>query len=567
MFAGEELCRYLGKMFPHDVQEQMEVTFVLETSGFRYDGYEVTESEPQKIELRAGMERGLLYGVYALLKELGCSFLFPGEQRERIPEHESWPCTERIEIRREPWLEYRGVCLYNTVKETEQKSLDAVDWMAKNGFNFLLTSIHKEDDTGCGEYGHAIRWDEIGDGMMPELNKRGIVLDMSEHSTNYHFPPEKLFPQHPEWFAMVDGKRAPGQICYSNSDVVEAYGNALAQFACQNSGFEFMGVWPLDGGGYCECEKCRDPQTIFRANVKIAAKIQKVRPELTVEHLAYTPQSFPRPEEKMPENMCVLVCSVRDKVAYEWALASKDAQGAFYFDYMTADHYRYKANVVVNPVYCRETVNMLAGYGFRGAVSLYLPVDCWFQASLNLWYLSELYHDPAQPLENLHRKLALQLFGRRDLEKGEWVLKQIGEELSDRCIWSGFPNAYDWYCEHITGRNRELDAVHAKRFDEVCRQILEILSELENGGTEEYQKNIARMRQYVELQQLYYHSIDLFDADRDTPERARPYFERLSELKREEDTPFISEKYARWRITRRDNIFAPEKVNLFQAQV
>lgn len=381
-----------------------------------------------------------MHGVYALLKELGCNFLFPGRQRERIPEYGGWPRFDRIAIRREPWLEYRGLCLYNTVKKTEQKTLDALDWMAKNGFNFLMSSIHREDDTGCGKYGHAILWDEIGEKMMPELKKRGIVLDMSEHSTNYYFPSEKLFEQHPEWFALVNGKRAAGQICYSNPDAVEAYGNALADFTRENGDFEFMGIWPPDGGGYCECEKCRDPQTIFKANVKIAAKIRKVRSELTVEHLAYTPQSFPRPKEKMPENMCVLVCSVRDKIAHEWALASKETGGAFYFDYMTADHYRYRANVVMNPIYCREMVNMLAGYGFRGAVSLYLPVDCWFQTSLNLWYLSELYYDPVKPAREL-------------LEEGALVLEEVSENLSDCCLWSGYSHAHDWYCEHITGRD------------------------------------------------------------------------------------------------------------------
>ena len=233
---------------------------------------------------------------------------------------------------------------------------------------------------------------------------------------------------------------------------------------------------------------------------------------------------------------------------------------------MTADHYRYRANVVMNPIYCREMVNMLAGYGFRGAVSLYLPVDCWFQASLNLWYLSELYYDPMEPLQKLHRKLALQLFGKEVLEEGGLVLKEIGESLSDGCLWSGYSHAHDWYCEHITGRSRELDRIHAERFDEVCGQILAVLSGMEVDAGKEYQKNIVRMKQYVELQELYYHGVDLFDADRDTPERAESYFKRLSELEKENDAPFISEEYARWRITGRDSIFDPEKTNQFQAQ-
>lgn len=98
-FAEEELCRYFEKMFQDDISENTEIILVLEAAGFRYDGYEVTEKARQKIQVRACTERGLLHGVYALLKELGCNFLFPGRQRERIPEHGSWPRFDRIAIR------------------------------------------------------------------------------------------------------------------------------------------------------------------------------------------------------------------------------------------------------------------------------------------------------------------------------------------------------------------------------------------------------------------------------------------------------------------------------------
>lgn len=561
-FARNELEHYLSEIFPPDALENY--TFMLKRTetGLRYDGYRIRQKS-SCIAVEACQERGLLHGVYALLRRLGCSFLFPGKARQSVPQLKRWPFTDGFSMQEEPWLEYRGICFYNTTKNTLSKTQDAIDWMAKNGFNFLLTSIHRNDDTGCGD--HAILWDEIGEQLLPELQKRGIVLDMSEHSTDYYFPKEKVFSEHPEWFALTDGKRSPGQICYSNQNAVEAYGNALAAFAKDKPWFQFMGIWPLDGGGYCTCEHCQDPETIFRANRVIAEKLRKVRPDLTVEHLAYTPQSFARPSEPMPDNMSVLVCHVRDQVAYEWGLHARHARGAFYFDYMTGDHYRYRSNVILNPAYCRDTVKALISYGYRGIVSLYLPVDCWFIPSLNYWYLSRLYYNPGEKLHTMHRQLAEELFGMAGAEKGAKVLSEISEDLLEPSLWNGMSHNHEWYCEHITNRCTALDRVNGQVIDTSYHSLKEKLTELFSEVDSNHRSNVKWMQDFVELQRLYYHCVDQYDGDRDGQERAEPYFQKLKELEAQTDSPFISEQYARWRVTGRDNIFDPEKVNLFVA--
>lgn len=562
-FAGAELTEYLCRIFPDTVLEQKEFVLRIISSGLRFDGCEIIDSG-NRITISACEERGLLHGVYALLRKLGCSFLFPGKNRERIPTRNVWPLADNFRLRQEPWLEYRGICFYNTSQKTLAKTLDGIDWMAKNGFNFLMTSIHRLDDTTCGD--HEILWDEMGDILLPELQKRGITIDMSEHSTDYYFPKETLFKEHPEWFALVDGVRVPGQICYSNQEAVDAYASALADFAKDKPWFRFMGIWPLDGGGYCECEHCKDPETIFQANCTIAAKLKSVRPDLTVEHLAYTPQSFARPTTPMPDNMCVLVCLLRDQVAYEWSLCAKNAKGAFYFDYMTGDHYRYRSDVILNPRYCRETVNALISYGYRGVVSLYLPLDCWFVPSLNYWYLSRLYYEPTADITQLHRELSLELFGEELTDAGVQVLELITGKLLDPILWNGLSHADDWYCEHITNRNRALDRVNAARFDELYTQITALLGQMQATAQGDFLRNVNRMLDFAKLQSLYYHCVDQFDADQDPQTRAEPYFEELARLEQTEDDPFISQAYARWRIVGRDNIFKPENTNLFQAK-
>lgn len=559
-FAQGELTKMLSILMD-DHARQISIVLARSQKALRFDGYHIV-CEPHMLRIEAVTARGILHGSYEALRRLGCDFIFPGEKRQNIPQHiyESLPA---FEARQEPWLEYRGLCLYNTKKETLAETRDAIDWMAKNGFNFLLTSIHRLDDSGEGD--HAILWDEIGTKLLPEIQKRGIVLDMSEHSTDYYFPKEELFRKHPEWFALVGGKRCPGQICYSNAEAVEAYGDSLAAFVRGKEEFLFFGIWPLDGGGYCECSACRDPLTIYRANKRIAEKIAAVRPDLTVEHLAYTPQSFGRPNEAVPNNMSVLVCSVRDKIAYEWARCTKNSKGAFYFDYNTGDHYRWRTLPWLNPYYCREMVNTMVAYGYRGVVSLYLPVNCWWQASINYWYLRHFYYEPTADVRELTDELAERLFGAQEAQRMAGLLMRVYNELQAPEIWSRDPQMAEGFREHIVDRVRELDAAHREYYERVLNEIEQELKGLAAGAKSAGNSNGQHLLDYLKLQHLYYVLLDQFDADGDDPAQAEAYFEELAKLEQNEDDPFISEKYARWRIAGRDSILRPDQENAFQA--
>ena len=56
------------------------------------------------------------------------------------------------------------------------------------------------------------------------------------------------------------------------------------------------------------------------------------------------------------------------------------------------------------------------------------------------------------------------------------------------------------------------------------------------------------------MQDSFCETVDQYCLERDTPDRVEPYLALIRELEQEPDSPFISEKYARWRITGRDNI-------------
>ena len=191
-FAHEELIEGLEALLDWS-ETKLTVVFSTPEQPLRFDGYQASFHGGQ-LRIEASCPRGFLHGAYETLRFLGWDYTFPGRERQSVLRHLDAGIPE-FSFRREPWMEYRGICLYNTTKETWKETLNAVDWMAKNGYNFLLTSYHRPDDTGQGD--HAILWDEIGDRLLPEIQKRGVVLDMSEHSTDCFFPRAELFPQHP----------------------------------------------------------------------------------------------------------------------------------------------------------------------------------------------------------------------------------------------------------------------------------------------------------------------------------------------------------------------------------
>ncbi len=68
---------------------------------------------------------------------------------------------------------------------------------------------------------------------------------------------QKLFASHPEYYAEIGGVRQPKQVCISNPEILRLTAAAVKEYFRENPEAEFIGLGPDDGGGFCECEKCR----------------------------------------------------------------------------------------------------------------------------------------------------------------------------------------------------------------------------------------------------------------------------------------------------------------------
>lgn len=117
-----------------------------------------------------------------------------------------------------------------------------------------------------------VRWISSGDWALHQRmnvyvtaggKKVGINWKWNFHTFAKLIPPDKYYAGHPEYFAMVNGKRTVteslshgNQLCTSNPDVIREVANNIIDTLNKDPGIEVISLSPNDGGGFCECENC-----------------------------------------------------------------------------------------------------------------------------------------------------------------------------------------------------------------------------------------------------------------------------------------------------------------------
>lgn len=182
-------------------------------------------------------ERGTLYGVYHLLNQLGVRWFRPEPWGEHVPKLQ----VIELSLGRQdfkPAYKYRdSTHLYTWyTSQTPEQAEMATLWSVRNFLNV---------NSSAGKYGGSY----------------GISI---AHNYNRLLPPQKYFKDHPEYFALVDGKRMEkGQPCLGNPQVQRIMADAAVEAARRNPAAVTISLSPNDGGNWCECKLCRaldDPE-------------------------------------------------------------------------------------------------------------------------------------------------------------------------------------------------------------------------------------------------------------------------------------------------------------------
>ncbi len=124
------------------------------------------------------------------------------------------------------------------------------------------------------------------------------------------FPFKKEFEEHPEYFALVDGKRKPPQLCVTNPGLQKVVTRYANQYFEVNPDADMVSLDTADQAGWCTCDDCKKlglhgNQAFFLANL-VAKDLQKSHPGKYVGVLAYSWHSDP-PDFVLEPNVFVML--------------------------------------------------------------------------------------------------------------------------------------------------------------------------------------------------------------------------------------------------------------------
>lgn len=271
--------------------------------------------------LAGGSPRATIYAVYTFLENvIGCRWWT--STASSMP----WKRTLKIKpvtIRYAPPLEYREPFWF--------VAFDPI-WDARNKVNGARAG---GDDIRGGRH----------------------VYEGFVHTFFPLIPPEKYFPDHPEWFSEIKGQRTfqNAQLCLTNEEMRQELVKNLKERLRLNPQATIASVSQNDCYNNCTCPRCRavdeeegSPSgSLLRFVNAVAAEIEVEFPQVTIDTLAYQytrkPPRLARPRPNVIIRLCSIECSFsqplngeRNKAFFEdlkgW---SNIADRLFIWDYTT----------------------------------------------------------------------------------------------------------------------------------------------------------------------------------------------------------------------------------------
>jgi Domain of unknown function (DUF4838)/Glycosyl hydrolase family 67 N-terminus len=234
-----------------------------------------------------GSGKGPIYGVYTFLeKYLGCRMYAPGVIAIPTKRTISIPEINDIEI---PQLILRDV--------------------------FYAPAL---DSTYCN-------WNKINHAQIGSDASWGNWA-----STSFQLmPPSMYFNQHPEYYSLVNNKRVPDQLDYTNPGVYHALlGNLNAKIKHEPQ-YQYWSVSQEDNTNYCQCDNCEKVYTETGSPagtiIEFVNKIAQFFPNKTISTLAYTYSRQPPVNINLAPNLNIMFCAIAKSYVTDYATSPYDS--------------------------------------------------------------------------------------------------------------------------------------------------------------------------------------------------------------------------------------------------
>lgn len=360
----------------------------------------VLRSDGKSLLIAGGGTRGTLYGVIGYLSDyLGCRWYT--REVHKIPARTSIEL-KSFEGGGKPAFEYREAW-YREAYDTH--------WAVHNRLNPSIRPIP----------------DSLG----------GSFITYPFAHTFYNLvPPDKYFASHPEYFAMVDGKRQKdkAQLCLTNAGTRATAVNTVMNWIKERPEVNVFSVDQNDYEGYCQCEACKaiddreggPTGSVIDFVNYIANTVASVNPDLQIQTFAYTYTEAPPKHLKPSPNVTIRLCRYNYCSAHgidqcDHSKPFRDRYDAWkkvsnrisVWDYFT-DFSQY---LMPYPNLASVTRNV-KWYAENGAVGLFaqgnnVPDNGGGEFSeLRAWVLAQLMWDPEQDGDSLVREFVGAVYGK-----------------------------------------------------------------------------------------------------------------------------------------------------------
>jgi hypothetical protein len=274
----------------------------------RKNGYRI-KTGGEILSLVGSDDDGTQHAVYAFLEaNLGIRWLWPGELGEVVPKRTTI-AVGRIDRTEEPDFVWRN------------RGPGGATWGCTTG----PTEMHARARLMGITPEHQKQVE-----LWEKRNRWGGVKVYGGHVLGEIFTPDKYAKTHPEYYALVHGKRAVpgkgydykhgGQICTTNPEVIAVTVKWVRDFFDKHPEYDAVHISMNDGSGFCECDNCRaldsnqvlkekgidaqetqqpsDRNTsitdrIFTFANAVAREVQKTHPGKYVMNLAYSRYILP----------------------------------------------------------------------------------------------------------------------------------------------------------------------------------------------------------------------------------------------------------------------------------
>ena len=268
------------------------------------EGYRI-KTVGDDLVIAGGRQRGTMYGVYAFLEQLGCRWWYPGEST--VPKMSPLQIPG-LNLTGAPALEYRDF-LYGEMNDDSEAQL----WRARNRVN---GGFYKRMDK---KFGGAVTFDTL------------------VHSYNRLAPPWTYFKEHPEYYALRNGKRNQAQPCFSSEPMVRLMADAMKAEAAAHPEWIHFTVGQNDNANYCQCEGCKalieefGPQGMqMHFAQRIAEIVRETYPDIRINVPAYEwSRAVPKGEMVPFENMSTTLCSIECDFGQPLAAGNSEINAEF----------------------------------------------------------------------------------------------------------------------------------------------------------------------------------------------------------------------------------------------